>query len=146
MDSVSYFLTPFSSASMSMRNRYGLKADRWCNPTSTLKLLHACAVCNSRTLVWQPQYNVLYQSNILFGYVALPRASPDLLPRYLLFAWGCRTHQWCFFLACIQTIAFMNFRAFLQWAVSDQFLVPSRIFCSMWQWASFRPQHEQLRT
>ncbi len=26
--------------------------------------------------------HVLYQLNILFWYVALPRASPDLLPRY----------------------------------------------------------------
>ena len=30
-------------------------------------------------------------------------------------------------------LAFMNFRAFLQWAVSDQFLVPGDILCSMWQ-------------
>ena len=42
----------------------------------------AFASCNSRTLVWQPQYNVLYQFNIRFWYPALPRACPDLLPVY----------------------------------------------------------------
>ena len=39
MDSGSDFLTQSVSTSMSMWNRYGLKADHWCNPTSTLNLL-----------------------------------------------------------------------------------------------------------
>ena len=40
--------------SVSMRNRYGLKADPWCNPTSTLKLPLSPAAL--RTFVWQPLY------------------------------------------------------------------------------------------
>ena len=38
LDSGSYVLTTYVSPSMSMRNRYGLKADHCCNPTSTLTL------------------------------------------------------------------------------------------------------------
>ena len=48
----------------------------------------AFASCNSRTLVWQPQNNVLYQFNIRFWYPALPRACPDLIPVYsIVFLW-----------------------------------------------------------
>ena len=39
MDSGSYFVTQSISTSTSMWNRYGLKADGWCNPTSKLSLL-----------------------------------------------------------------------------------------------------------
>ena len=46
------------------------------------------ASCNLGILVSYPQFNVLYQLNILVGYVALPRASPDLLPRYLIVCLG----------------------------------------------------------
>ena len=59
-----------------MRNRYGLKADHWCNPTSTLKLSLSPAALRTFVL------HVLYQLNIFFRYLALPHASPDLLPRY----------------------------------------------------------------
>ena len=62
-----------------MTNRYGLKADHWCNPTLNYV---AFASCKSRTLVWQPQYNVLYQFNTIFWYVVIHCASPDILPRY----------------------------------------------------------------
>ena len=36
-------------------------------------------------------------------------------------------------------LAFMNFRAVLQWAVTSKSLVPGRIFCSVSQWTSLRP-------
>ena len=77
MDSGTYFLTPSVSTYMSMRNRCGLKADHWCNSTSTLELPLSPAAL--RTFGWQPLYNVMY---IFFWYVAFPHASPDILPRY----------------------------------------------------------------
>ena len=69
MDSGSYFLTP----SVSM--------PRLVQSTVHVKYV-AFASCDSRTLVSQSRYNVLYQFNILFWYIALARAYPDLVPRY----------------------------------------------------------------
>ena len=60
---------------------YGLKADRWCNPMSTVEAA-AFALYNPRASIWPPLYNDLYRFSAIFGYVALPRASPDLLHRY----------------------------------------------------------------
>ena len=87
LDSGSYFLTPYVSTSMSMRNMYGLKADHWCNSTSTLNLLlsppttHAAWFDNPSTMSW-------YQFNILFWYVELPRVSPYPLLRYPIVCLG----------------------------------------------------------
>ena len=39
VDYGSYFLTQYATTSMIMRNRYGLKADPWCNSTSMLNML-----------------------------------------------------------------------------------------------------------
>ena len=60
-----------------MRNRHGLKADPWCNPTATLKLLF------SRSATSGPWLGILCAKscislNILFWYVVLPRASSDV--------------------------------------------------------------------
>ena len=61
----------------------------------------AFASCSSRTLVWQPQYNVLYQFNILFWNVALPHASPDLLHRYHIVCLGMK-------IASVELLLVMN--------------------------------------
>ena len=84
-------------------------------------------ICCSRLLqialllVWQPQYNVLHQCNILFWYVALPRAYPDLLHRYPIVCVVMKIASVVLlkFLIWIQTIAFIKFSAFLQWAVTN---------------------------
>ena len=48
------FLAISVSTSISMRKRYGLKADPWCRPTSTLNLLLSPATV--RTFVRHPMY------------------------------------------------------------------------------------------
>ena len=112
---------------MSMRNRYGLNADRWCNPTSTLNMLLSSPATRA------PWFDTLStMSCISFWYVALPRASPDLLLRYptryrLLHDVGlgriCCASSWH-----ESKLAFLNFRAFLQWAVANtEFLITSSV-------------------
>ena len=122
-----------------MRNRYGLKVGHWCNPTSTLNMLLSFASCKSRTLVWQPQYNVLYQFNIFVWYVALHCASPDLLPRYPIVCLRIKIASMVLLLGMDTHYSFHEFPCILAMG-SDQFWVPDRIFCSrppIWQCNSY---------
>ena len=54
IDSGASFLTLSVSTSISMRKRYGLTADPWCRPTSTLNLVLSPAAV--RTFVRHPVY------------------------------------------------------------------------------------------
>ena len=112
-DSGGYFLTPYVSTSMSMRNRYELNTDHWCNPTSTLKLpLSPAALL---TFVWQPQYNVLYQFNIIWWYVALPTVCLGMKIASVALPPGMNPNWFKHF---------MNFSVFLQWVVTHfEFLI-----------------------
>ena len=79
IDSGASFITLFVSTSISMRKRYGLKADPWCRPTSTLNLLLSPATV--RTFVRHPVY-MSWTSLTYFSGTSLSLiASPDLLPR-----------------------------------------------------------------
>ena len=79
IDSGASFLTLSVSTCISMRKRYGLKADPWCRPASTLNLLLSPATV--RTFVRHPVYIVLDLLDIFVWYQPLPHGSPDLLPR-----------------------------------------------------------------
>ena len=83
----SYFLTPYVSTSMCMRNMYGLKADHWCNSTSTLNMLL------SPPATRPPWFgNPSTMSCIRLTYFS------DMFV-FVLFASGWRSLQWRFFLA-----------------------------------------------
>ena len=110
-----FFPHPAASISRNMKNRYGIKADHWCTPTSPLKLLLPHAAM--RKFAWQP----LYKSCIRLTYFSgtfISRAPPSVVGRKLpldlwRWLWCISGLPWvvllfCFFLAWIQT----SFREF----------------------------------
>ena len=121
-----------------MRNRYGLKVGHWCNPTSTLNMLLSLPA-NRAPVVWQPQYNVLYQFNIFFWYVARHCASPNLLHRYPIVCLRIKIASMVLLLGMDTHYSFHEIPCILALG-SDQFWVPDRIFCSrppIWQCNSY---------
>ena len=77
IDSGAFFLTLSVSTSISMRKRYGLKADPWCRPTSTLNLLLSPATAHLRSA-----------SNVLTGLASIAVIRLGLL-LLQLYDWAC---------------------------------------------------------
>ena len=102
MDSGSHSLTPSVSPSMSIRYSYGLKGDPRCNPTSTLNLLLSPPATRAPwfgNLSTMSCISSTYFSGTFHSLLHLQISSIGTL----LFAWGWRSHQLCFFFVRIQT-------------------------------------------
>ena len=137
MDSGSYFLTSFVSPSMSMRNRYGLKAERWCIPTSTLNMLRSPPATRAHwfdNLSTMSCISLTYFSGTLYSLVYI-QTSPSV--SYCL-CLRMKIASMVLLLGMNQNYSFTELPCILAMG-SGQFWVSDRIFCSMCQWASLRP-------
>ena len=109
MDAGSYFLTPSVSPSMSMRNRYGLKADHCCNRKSTMNMLLSLPATRAP---WLGNLNAMSCISLTYysgrPYVALTRASPDLVPRYPIVCLGMKIASLVLLRICMLALLLRN--------------------------------------
>ena len=121
---------------MCMVNKYGLKVDHWCNPTSTLNMLlspptNRAPSCGNLSTMFC--ISLTYFSGTLHSIVHIQISSLGTLCLGMKIASSVVP-----LLGMNPTYNFHEFPCILTMG-SDQFLVLDRIFCSMWQWSSLCP-------